>query len=132
MPAYATDGSAACDLRACIGESVCIGPSEMAAIPTGIAIEPERDDVVSLVFSRSGMGAKHGISLANSVGVIDADYRGEITVSLINHGKEPYTVNPGDRIAQLMFVPVYHAAFEAADALGDTGRGAGGFGSTGK
>ena len=132
IPEYATGNSAACDLTACIDEPVLILPRGSVTVPTGIAVAPERSDVVSLVFSRSGMGIKHGITLSNSVGVIDADYRGEIAVGLVNHSDEPYTVNPGDRIAQLMFVPVLKADFEEADSLDDTERGAGGFGSTGK
>ena len=88
--------------------------------------------MVGLVYSRSGMGAKHGITLANSVGVIDSDYRGEIVVALVNHSDKPYILNPGDRIAQLMFVPVFTARFVETDILQDTERGTGGFGSTGK
>ena len=122
MPAYATDASAACDLCACIAEPVTLMPGERAKLPTGIAIAPERSDLVALVFSRSGMGVKHGITLSNSVGVIDADYR----------GSEAYTVQPCDRIAQMMFVPIYTAAFIPTEELDDTERGAGGFGSTGR
>lgn len=132
MPAYATDASAACDLCACIAEPVTLMPGERAKLPTGIATAPERSDLVALVFSRSGMGVKHGITLSNSVGVIDADYRGEIIVSVINHGGEAYTVQPGDRIAQMMFVPIYTASFAEVDELDRTDRGAGGFGSTGR
>ncbi len=132
LPRYATPGSAAADLCADLSEALILQPGQRVAIPTGIAISPSATDVVALVFSRSGMGAKQGISLSNSVGVIDSDYRGEIKVSLINHGSEPYTVQPGDRIAQLMFVPICHAAFLPATELDDTVRGAGGFGSTGK
>jgi dUTP diphosphatase len=132
MPAYATDASAACDLCACIAEPVTLMPGERAKLPTGIAIAPERSDLVALLFSRSGMGVKHGITLSNSVGVIDADYRGEIIVSVVNHGSEAYTVQPCDRIAQMMFVPIYTAAFIPTEELDDTERGAGGFGSTGR
>lgn len=132
IPAYATDASAACDLCACIDGAVTVEPGERVKIPTGIAIAPERSDLVALVFSRSGMGVKSGITLSNSVGVIDADYRGEIIVSLVNHGAEPYTVAPGDRVAQMMFVPVYTAAFTLTRELDSTGRGEGGFGSTGR
>ncbi len=132
IPQYATDGSAACDLTACIGESITLMPHCTVKIPTGIAIAPQRNDVVGLVYSRSGMGAKHGITLANSVGVIDSDYRGEIVVALVNHSDEPYTLNPGDRIAQLMFAPFFTAGFTETDVLEDTARGTGGFGSTGK
>ena len=131
-PSYATPGSAAGDLYACVDEPVTLQPGDIVAVPTGIAISAGRDDLVALVYGRSGLGTKFGVTLANSVGVIDSDYRGEIRVSLINRGKEPYTVQPGDRIAQLMFCPVYAAAFTEVDELDDTQRGEGGFGSTGK
>ena len=132
IPKYATSGSAACDLCACIDGDIVIGVGEIAKVTTGIAISSGRDDVVALVFGRSGLGTKFGITLANSVGVIDSDYRGEIMVSLINRGKEPFTVSNGDRIAQLMFAPVYAAAFTEVDSLDETERGEGGFGSTGR
>ncbi len=132
LPKYATEGSAAADLCADLDVPLTLKPGERALVPTGLAIAPESSEVVSLIFSRSGMGAKSGISLANSVGVIDADYRGELKVALINHGQADYTVNPGDRVAQLMFVPVLHAMFEETDCLDQTERGAGGFGSTGR
>lgn len=133
LPAYATDGSAALDLRACLeGGSVTIGPGCRVAIPTGIAIAPETHGVVAIVAARSGLGFKHGIALANGIGVIDSDYRGEISVCLHNKSDVPYTVNDGDRVAQMMFVPVYTAALIPADELDDTARGVGGFGSTGK
>ncbi|MHB1153107.1 MAG: dUTP diphosphatase [Eubacteriales bacterium] len=131
IPAYATAGSAAADLKACIDKPVTIKCGEIVSLPTGIAISGERSDVVALVYGRSGMGTKYGVTLANAVGVIDSDYRGEICVSLINRGNEPYTVNPGDRVAQLMFAPVYTAEFIAAENLDETERGTGGFGSTG-
>ncbi|MDD4773608.1 MAG: dUTP diphosphatase [Eubacteriales bacterium] len=131
-PVYATDGSAAADLKACIDNPVTINPGEIVTLPTGIALSPDRDDVVALIFGRSGMGTKHGVTLSNAVGVVDSDYRGEIRVSLINRGREPYTVNNADRIAQLMFVPVYTAHFITADSLDETARGSGGFGSTGE
>lgn len=131
MPAYATDGSAAVDLRAAVAESVTIPAGGRALIPTGIAIAPERRDVVAVVAARSGLAVKKGICLSNGIGVIDADYRGEICVGLSNTSAEDFTVNPGDRIAQLLFLPVLTAAFTAVDALDETTRGAGGFGSTG-
>ena len=133
MPAYATDGSAAVDLRAAIdeGSTVVIEPGERALIPTGIAISPERKDVVAIVAARSGLAIKKGICLSNSIGVIDSDYRGEICVGLFNTSKEPFTVCRGDRIAQMMFMPILTARFIAADTLDETERGAGGFGSTG-
>ena len=133
MPAYATDGSAAVDLRAAIdeGTTVVIEPGERALIPTGIAISPETKDVVAIVAARSGLAIKKGICLANSIGVIDSDYRGEICVGLLNTSKVPFTVERGDRIAQMMFMPVLCADFIVSEMLDETERGAGGFGSTG-
>lgn len=132
-PAYATDGSAAMDLRAALdeGEAVILEPGERALIPTGVHIAPESSDVVAIVAARSGLGIKHGISLSNGIGVIDSDYRGEVCVGLINKGQERFKVERGDRIAQLMFMPVCHAALIPAESLDETDRGEGGFGSTG-
>ena len=131
LPSKATSGSAAFDVCVWPDAPVTIGVGEIVSLPTGIAMEPDREDVAALMLGRSGLGAKHGITLANSVGLIDSDYRGEMRVTLINRGSAPFVVNPGDRVAQLMFVPVYAAALTLADELGDTERGAGGFGSTG-
>lgn len=131
MPEYATDGSAAVDLRAALTESVTIPAGGRALIPTGIAIAPARRDVVAVVAARSGLAVKKGICLSNGIGVIDADYRGEICVGLSNTSDEAFTIDPGDRVAQLMFLPVLTAAFTAVEALDKTARGAGGFGSTG-
>lgn len=132
LPAYATDGSAAVDLRAALEDgSVTIQPGCRIAIPTGIAIAPETRGVVAIVAARSGLGFKHGIALANGIGVIDADYRGEISVCLHNKSDVAYTVADGDRVAQMMFVPVFTANLIPADELDETARGAGGFGSTG-
>ncbi len=132
IPKYATPGSAAADLYAALDAPVTLAPGERFAVPTGIALSPKETEVVALIFGRSGLGTKFGVTLANSVGVVDSDYRGEIKVALVNHGAEPYTVQPGDRIAQLMFVPIMHAEFTESDTLDETERGAGGFGSTGK
>ena len=132
LPAYATEGSAAVDLRAVIDEPVILAPGERALIPTGIAIAPETAGVVAIVAARSGLSIKHGIALTNGIGVIDSDYRGEIGVSLTNQSDKPYTVSPGDRIAQLMFIPVLHANLILSETLDETVRGEGGFGSTGK
>ena len=131
-PFFATAGSAAMDLCACIEEPVVIPAGGRVGIPSGIAIALPSADYVALVFARSSMGVKKGVCLANGVGVIDSDYRGEITVGLLNTGSEDYTVLPGDRIAQLMVVPVVQPEIEMADALDETERGAGGFGSTGR
>ena len=131
-PQYATEGSAACDLRACIREPLEIKPGGLVSVPAGIAVELPSPDFVALVFARSGLGTKHGVALSNGVGVIDSDYRGEIQVGLTNLSEKSYILSPGERMAQLMFLPVCRAAFEVCDTLGDTARGAGGFGSTGK
>ncbi|MBE6601176.1 MAG: dUTP diphosphatase [Ruminococcaceae bacterium] len=132
-PEYASENAAAVDLRAALeeNETVTIAPGDRAKIPTGVAISPERNDVVAILAGRSGHGLKNGVTLANGIGVIDSDYRGEISVVLINHGSEPFAVKRGDRIAQMMFVPVYTAAFLPVDELDETERGAGGFGHTG-
>lgn len=132
LPVRATEGSACFDLRAILDNPVTLAVGEMKSFATGIAIEMPTPDCVALVFSRSGMGAKFGVSLANSVGVIDSDYRGEIRVTLINHGTAEYTVNPDDRIAQLMVMRTLPLTAEFCEELSDTERGAGGFGSTGK
>lgn len=132
IPQYATVGSAAADLHAAIDVPLTIVPNQRIPIPTGFAISPQSNDVVALIFGRSGLGTKYGITLANSVGVIDSDYRGEVHVTLINRSDDPYTIQPGERLAQMMFVPIYHASFIEANELDDTERGTGGFGSTGK
>lgn len=133
MPTYATDGAAALDLRAAVEEDapVTIAPGARALIPTGIAIAPASRDVVAIVAARSGLAIKKGICLSNGIGVIDADYRGEICVGLYNTSSEPFTVSRGDRIAQMMFLPVLAAKLIEAASLDETARGAGGFGSTG-
>ena len=132
-PEYATSGSAAVDLRAALeeGEVITLMPGERSRIPTGIAISPERTDVVAVIAGRSGHGLKNGVTMANSIGVIDSDYRGEISVVLINHGAQPFEVRRGDRIAQMMFMPILHASFLPVEELDETERGAGGFGHTG-
>ena len=131
VPVRASAGAAAYDLCAAIDEDITILPGRLANIPTGIAIEFGDSSLVALVFSRSGHGIKHGVSLANSVGVIDSDYRGEVGVGIINHGSEPFIVSCGDRIAQLMITYSLPFDIEVCDELSDTSRGAGGFGSTG-
>ncbi len=133
MPKYATPGSAAADLCAALeGGSVTIAPGSWVRIPTGVAISAGRSDIVAIVASRSGLGAKHGISMINGIGVIDSDYRGEISVTLANHSDTPYTIEDGDRIGQIMFMPVIAAEFFEKEELDPTERGEGGFGSTGK
>ena len=131
IPTYGTEYSAGADLYALLDEPVEINPHETNFVHTGISVEiPE--GYCGLVFARSSMGAKRGLAPANKVGVIDADYRGEIMVTLHNHSERSQIVYPGERIAQLAIVPFLKAEFEEADELSDTVRGAGGFGSTGK
>ena len=131
LPYYATPGSAAMDLHACLDGAVTIPAGERRVIPTGLAIALPSADYVALVFARSGLGIKHGVAPANCVGVIDSDYRGEILVGLQNSGGSEFTIRPGDRIAQLMVVPVVQPRLRLVDELDETQRGAGGFGSTG-
>ena len=126
LPQYKTAGAAAMDLCACMEEDVTLAPGQR------IAIALPSPNYAALVFVRSGMGFKHGIGLSNGVGVIDSDYRGEISVGLVNLSGEDYTIRPGDRIAQLMVVPVVRPELVQVDALDETERGAGGFGSTGR
>ena len=132
VPLRATVGSAGMDLYACIEEAVTILPHEIRVIPTGIAIELESPDYVAYVFARSGLAIKNGIAPANCVGVIDSDYRGEVCVGLLNQTDNAFTVNPGERIAQMVISPVILPRIEVVEELGDTDRGAGGFGSTGR
>lgn len=132
FPSRATAGSAGLDLRACLDEPLTIAPRQLARIPTGVAIALPGPEYAALIFARSGLGVKHGISLSNGVGVIDSDYRGEIQVGLTNLSDTPYTIQPGDRIAQLVVTPVVLPAVEIVEELEDTGRGTGGFGSTGR
>ncbi|NPV25981.1 MAG: dUTP diphosphatase [Firmicutes bacterium] len=130
LPCYATPGSAGMDLCACLDQPVIIRSGKRAVIPTGLAFQlPEQ--VVGLIFSRSGHGRHHGVKLGNSVGVLDSDYIGEVQVVLENGGEEDFTVKPGDRIAQIVFMPVFSAQLLVVDELNQTERGAGGFGSTG-
>ena len=131
VPEYATAGAAGADLYACIEEDVNIESGESAFIPCGFALAIP-DGYVGLIYARSGLSCKKGLAPANKVGVVDSDYRGEITVSLYNQSKEPRTISAGDRIAQLVIAPVIQAEFDLVEDLGDTARGEGGFGSTGK
>ena len=132
VPERATEFSACVDLRAVLDSKYILMPGEFHSFSTGIAIEMPDPLCVALVFSRSGMGAKHGISLSNSVGVIDYDYRGELIVSLINNSDAPFEIEPGDRIAQLMVMRTVPVQPVVCDELSETSRGEGGFGSTGK
>ena len=132
LPQRATQGSAGADLYACIEEPVTIRPGELVKIPTGIAIELPSAETGAFLFARSGLGVKHGICLSNGGGVVDSDYRGEICVGLCNVSDTEYTVQPDERIAQMVIMPVCAAEYILSDSLGDTDRGEGGFGSSGK
>ena len=131
LPTYGSVEAAGADLYACLDEAVTILPGDTAFIPTGIALEVPKG-CAGLVYARSSLGAKRGLAPANKVGVIDSDYRGEICVVLLNHGKFPQTVAPGERVAQFVITPVLTPQYIEVDALSDTARGTGGFGSTGK
>ncbi len=132
LPAYATGGSAGLDLRACIAEPMTLRPGESSLIPSGIAIHLADPGLAAIVIPRSGLGHKHGIVLGNLVGLIDSDYQGQVLVSCWNRGKEPFVVNPLERIAQLVVVPVVQVELNVVDSFEQSERGAGGFGSTGK
>ncbi len=132
MPAYATPGSAGLDLRACIAEPITIEPGSTHLIPTGLAIHIADPGYAAMILPRSGMGHKHGIVLGNLVGLIDSDYQGQLMVSTWNRGNTAFVLNPMERLAQLVIVPVMQVGFEVVDAFNDSERGEGGFGSTGK
>ena len=131
LPTYGSAEAAGADLYACLDAPVTIAPGETAWIGTGIALEVPKG-CAGLVYARSSLGVKRGLAPANKVGVIDSDYRGEIRVVLLNHGKETHTITHGERIAQFVITPVLTPAYEEVDQLSDTARGVGGFGSTGK
>ena len=131
IPKRATGGSAGLDLCACIDAPITLNGGETALIPTGLAIELPSAEYGAFVFARSGLAIKHGIGLLNAVGVIDSDYRGEIKVGVINQIGEAYTIEPGERVAQMVIMPVSMMPVEEVETLGETDRGAGGFGSTG-
>ena len=132
VPAQATAGSAGMDLSEVKANDVIIAPGEIKLIPTGLAAAPDTDQCALLIYPRSGLASKHGISLANCVGVVDSDYRGEIKIPLINNSHESFTVTNGMRIAQMIMTPVIIPRIEAADSLDETQRSSGGFGSTGQ
>jgi len=132
LPQYATPGSAGLDLRACLEAPVTLEPGATVLIPTGIAIHVADAGLAAVILPRSGLGHKHGIVLGNLVGLIDSDYPGPLMVSCWNRGREAFTVQPFERIAQLVIVPVVQAAFRVVDAFGASERGEGGFGSTGR
>lgn len=132
IPTYATTGSAGLDLYACIDQELRLETGKSVLVPTGIAIELPKNDVAAFIFARSGLSIKFGVSLANGVGVVDSDYRGEIYVGLRNFGFEDYIIQKNERIAQMIIMPVLSVSFFQADSLNETIRSEGGFGSTGK
>ena len=132
LPGYSTGGSAAMDLRACLDEPLKLGPGDTFLMPTGIAIHIEDPGYAALILPRSGLGHKHGIVLGNLVGLIDSDYQGELMISTWNRGTTTFMIEPGDRIAQLVLVPVQQTRFTIVDEFTSTERGTGGFGSSGR
>lgn len=132
LPAYATEGSAGLDLRACLDEAVILAPGETKLIPTGIAIHIADPSLAAVILPRSGLGHKHGVVLGNLVGLIDSDYQGQLMVSTWNRGQDTFTIEPGERIAQMVFVPVVQAEFNIVEDFDATERGAGGFGHSGR
>ncbi len=132
LPTYATDGSAGLDLRVCINEPMQIAPQETVLLPTGISIYIGDPKLAAVILPRSGLGHKNGIVLGNLVGLIDSDYQGELKISCWNRSSEHFTINPGERIAQLVFIPVVQAAFELVNEFTESARGEGGFGSSGR
>jgi len=132
LPAYATPGSAGLDLRACVDEPVVLEPGQAQLIPTGLAMHLGDPGLAAMILPRSGLGHKHGIVLGNLVGLIDSDYQGPLMVSCWNRGSEPFTIQPLERIAQLVIVPVVQAQFRQVESFDASERGEGGFGSTGR
>ena len=131
LPAYATDGSAGLDLRAALDEPLTLLPGDAALVPSGLAIHIGDPGLCAVVLPRSGLGHKHGIVLGNGTGLIDADYQGPLLISVWNRGREPFTMQPGDRIAQLVVLPIVRATLQVVDTFETSARGAGGFGHTG-
>jgi dUTP pyrophosphatase len=132
LPAYATAGSAGLDLRACLDEPRVLEPGQADLIPTGLAIHLDDPTLAAVILPRSGLGHKHGIVLGNLVGLIDSDYQGQLMVSCWNRGREPFTINPGERIAQMVIVPVVQVEFDVVEDFEASARGAGGFGHSGR
>ena len=132
LPAYATEGSAGLDLRACLAAPLVLAPGRAELVPTGLAIHLEDPGLAAVLLPRSGLGHKHGIVLGNLVGLIDSDYQGQVMASLWNRGAAPFTIEPGERIAQLVVVPVVQVRLDVVEAFTASERGAGGFGSSGR
>ena len=132
LPAYATDGSAGMDLRACLDAAVPLAPGQTQLIPTGLAIHIDDPGLAAVILPRSGLGHKHGIVLGNLVGLIDSDYQGQLMVSMWNRGPTPFSIEPGERIAQLVVVPVVQVELELVDDFAASARGEGGFGHSGR
>lgn len=132
LPQYATTGSAGMDLRACLAETLILRPGQTELVPSGIALHLDDPGLAALILPRSGLGHKHGVVLGNLVGLIDSDYQGQLMVSVWNRGHEPFEIRPGERIAQLVIVPVLQVALNIVDDFEASARGAGGFGHTGR
>lgn len=132
MPGYATDGSAGVDLRACLDQPLTLNPGETELLPSGMAVHIGDPGLAAMILPRSGLGHKHGIVLGNLVGLIDSDYQGQLMVSCWNRGQTAFTIEPGERVAQLVLVPVVRAEFEVVDDFETSERGQGGFGSSGR
>lgn len=132
LPAYATSGSAGMDLRACLDQAIELAPGDTCLIPTGLAIHIGDPNLAAVILPRSGLGHKHGIVLGNLVGLIDSDYQGQLMISVWNRGQSTFTIQPGERIAQLVFVPVVQVQLQAVDDFQQTQRGEGGFGHSGR
>ena len=132
LPTYATDGSAGLDMRACLDQAIVLQPGETTLIPTGLAIYIADPGLAAILLPRSGLGHKHGIVLGNLVGLIDSDYQGQVFVSCWNRGQSAFTIEVGERIAQMVFVPVVQTEFECVDDFHETQRGSGGFGHSGR
>ena len=132
LPGYATTGSAGIDLRACVDEPLTLSPGQTELIPSGLAVHIEDPSLAAVILPRSGLGHKHGVVLGNLVGLIDSDYQGQVFVSCWNRGAEAFVIEPGARLAQMVFVPVVQADFEIVEEFTSSERGAGGFGHTGR
>ena len=132
LPQYASDGAAGLDLRACLDEPLTVEPGQCHLLPTGFAMHMADTSLAAVLLPRSGLGHKHGIVLGNLVGLIDSDYQGQVFVSCWNRGAESFTIQPGDRIAQMVFIPVVRAHFEVVESFEESERGEGGFGHTGR